>query len=63
MSIKENPKKCWKYVKSKTRFQHKVADLANENGTACSLDNEKAEELNKSFANVFTMTSKNDLIS
>ena len=63
MSIKDNPKKFWKYVKSKTRFQHKIADLVNQNGTACTLDNEKAEELNKTFANVFSVTSKNDLIS
>ena len=55
--------KFWKYVKSETRFQHKVADLVRENGTACTLDNEKAEELNKTFANVCTMTCKNDLIS
>ena len=39
MSIEDNPKKFWKYVKSKTRFQHKVVDLVNKNNTACSLDN------------------------
>ena len=33
--------KFWKYVKSETRFQHRVADLVRENGTACTLEMKK----------------------
>ena len=63
IKIEENPNKNFgSNVKSKTRFQHKVADLVIENGTACTLDNEKAEKLSDTFANLFTVVTKNDLI-
>ena len=56
--VRNNPKRLWKYVASKTKVKSKIADL-------CSCDDEspndktenereKAEKLGSSFSNIFT---------
>ncbi len=54
---KQNPKKIWKYVKSKTSTISKVADLetADPSGgrRVTSRDEEKAEILAEQFSKVF----------
>ena len=49
--IKHDPKKCWKYIRSKTKSTTGI-NLINRNifTEYC----EKAEEMNKHFISVFT---------
>ena len=54
---KQNPKKFWKYVKSKTNMASKIADLATTDPSGerkmVSNDGEKAEILAEQFSRVF----------
>ena len=56
--IKNNPKKCWKYTKSKTKTRTGISDLImnNENGveTLTNSDKNKANTLSDFFSSVFT---------
>ena len=60
-NFKQNPKAFWKYVKSKTRYQPPVSELATEDGKITS-NIDKAELLNKTFAKVFKVEDPNDPI-
>ena len=51
---KQNPKKFWKYVNSKTKSKGKISVLINKNKHEVCDDFEKAEILNNHFASVFT---------
>ncbi len=59
--IKDNPKSFWKYVRAKTKVKQGVSDLLKEDGSYAHSDSDKAEELNKFFASVFTMESDTDI--
>ena len=50
--IKRNPKHLWKYVKSKLKVRHGVANLEREDG---ALTEFKAEVLNSFFKKVYTL--------
>ena len=52
MEAKHNPKKFWRYVKSKTKVNQQLPELFTEEGTAKS-DQDKADALNSFFASVF----------
>lgn len=54
-NIKKNPKAFWRYVNSKTKVRCGVDDLTREDGSIASSDEDKANELNKFFASVFTV--------
>ena len=51
---KQNPKKFWKYISSKTKSKGKISVLKDPNNAETSDDFEKAELLNNHFASVFT---------
>ena len=57
MSAKENPKKFWSYVKSKSKTKTSIADLyTNESKTTLTdSDEAKANVLGKFFSSVFTI--------
>ena len=57
MSAKENPKKFWSYVKSKSKTKTSIADLyTNESKTTVTdSDEAKANVLGKFFSSVFTI--------
>ncbi len=50
---KENPKRFWKYVKSKMKSNEAIAELDTAHGKAIT-DQEKADELGRFFQTVFT---------
>ena len=56
--VKQNPKKFWKYVNSKTKSRSGIPDLNKDpdggNGETTGSDQEKAEVLAKFFTSVFT---------
>ena len=57
MSAKENPKKFWSYIKSKSKTKTSIADLyTNESKTTLTdSDEAKANVLGKFFSSVFTI--------
>ena len=59
--IKVNPKSFWKYVRSKTKVKQGISDLERQDGSFAHTDGEKAEELNKFFASVFTREDVSDV--
>ena len=59
-TAKENPKKFWEFVKSKTKVKDSIPDLEipgtdgpNTNPEMTSTDKEKADVLSKFFSSVF----------
>ena len=54
LNAKKEPKRFWKYVKQKTKSKSSIGNLQKNDGTLTQTDNEKANELNKFFASVFT---------
>jgi len=59
-SSKSNPKKFWKFVRSKLSFQSGVADLkvaSGENHHYVTDDSEKAEILSDYFSTVYTLST------
>jgi len=59
---KKNPKKFWRFVKSKTTLKVGIADLRTKDDTAQDIsvkdDQGKAELLSKYFAGVFTQETE-----
>jgi hypothetical protein len=51
---KENPKKFWKHVNSRLNRKSAIPDLRKVDGSLTSCDTEKASELGRYFASVFT---------
>lgn len=62
--IKENPKKFWSYVNSKTKTRTGISDLVmnndNNTETLTSNDKEKADTLSAFFSSVFTVESNDN---
>ena len=52
-SAKNNPKRFWKYVKSKMKCNETIAELDTQHGKAIT-DQDKADELSRFFQTVFT---------
>ena len=53
-NIKNNPKKFWHYVNSKSKTKTGVQSLKNDKGELVEGDKEKADILNQFFSSVFT---------
>lgn len=54
-NIKDNPKKFWKYVNSKSKTRTGIQSLSNQQGSLVEGDKEKADILNTFFTSVFTI--------
>ena len=63
--VKENPKKFWNYVKSRTKVKGRIPDLykngKNQIPGMAETDKEKAEVLSAFFSSVFTIEPDNDV--
>ena len=51
---KSNPKKFWKYIQERLKWNTDIGPLKKANGDMALSEEEKAEELNSFFASVFT---------
>ena len=54
LNAKKEPKRFWKYVKQKTKSKSSIGNLLKTDDTSTETDSEKADELNRFFASVFT---------
>ena len=54
LDAKNDPKRFWAYVKSRTKTRSKIPSLQKDDSTKASSAAEKAEVLNKFFGSVFT---------
>ncbi|OWF41080.1 RNA-directed DNA polymerase from transposon BS [Mizuhopecten yessoensis] len=62
MEVKNNPKKFWNYVQSKTKARTKVSDLyTGQDQPVTSIDKEKAEVLANFFTSVFTKETEENM--
>ena len=63
LKAKEEPKRFWNLVKSKTKVKEKIPDLkmGNQQNAKTSTEKEKAEVLNSFFATTFTTEPAGDL--
>ena len=52
--VKNQPKKFWAYVNSRTKTRSKIPPLKNDDGSKAITAAEKAEALNRFFSSVFT---------
>ena len=53
-NLKDNPKRFWGYLKSRTRIKERIPDLERLDGNGvASTDTEKADELSKYFKSVY----------
>ena len=59
--FKDNPKAFWSYVKGQTTVRSGVAPLKKEDGSVATKPEDKAEELNRFFASVFTDEDKSHI--
>ena len=60
--VKENPKRFWSYVKSKTKIQERIPELINQiNNTKTTNDVDKAQILGEFFASVYTTEITNNM--
>ena len=53
-NMKDNPKRFYQYIASKTTKKDSIPDLTKQDGTKTQSDKEKSEELNTFFNSVFT---------
>ena len=60
-SVKEEPKKFWSYIKSKTKVKERIPDLMVDSNRRTSNDKEKAETLSSFFTSVFTTEPPGDV--
>ena len=58
---KSNPKKFWKYVKSKLKTRTGIADTEAGEQKLASTDKDKAEVLSTFFSSVFTRETSEDM--
>ena len=63
MAAKENPKRFWSYVKTKSKTKSSIANLYKdkENGVLTESDSEKANVLGDFFSSVFTEEPQDEL--
>jgi len=59
--FKDNPKAFWSYVKGQTSVRSGVAPLKKDDGSIATKPEDKAEELNRFFASVFTDEDRNHI--
>ena len=59
---KENPKKFWSYVKSKSKTKTSISDMYKDNNKTelTNTDSEKADVLGEFFSSVFTIDIDNE---
>ena len=57
-NAKHEPKLLWKYVNSRLKSRAQIEDLLREDGSFARTSLEKAEELNRFFATIFTDENK-----
>ena len=60
-SIRNNPKRFWNYVKSKTKVKPPLPNLKSCDGTEACTDIDKATVLNSFFTSVFTRENVDDI--
>ena len=53
-NAKEKPKMLWKYINSRLKVRSQIEDLQREDGSFAQTSSDKAEELNRFFATIFT---------
>ena len=61
LSEEGNPKAFYKYANSRRKVKVGVSELKREDGTFAENDNEKANELNNFFKDVFVIEDKNNI--
>ena len=60
-NIKKNPKAFWNFVRGKTAVKTGITDLKTSDGLVLTKDEDKAGELNRFFASVFTKEDLNNV--
>ena len=59
-NLRNNPKRFWTYVKSKTKVRYSIPTLKSLDNNEAITDNEKAAMLNSFFSSVFTKEDLNN---